>query len=214
MAVIGAMHAMASLKLPVRVVGLIPTAENMISEKAYRPGDIITMHNGVTVEVVNTDAEGRLILADALAYGCKKYKPSAVIDVATLTGGVVVALGGHCAGVFCEDENLRKQLLAAAEDTGERLWRLPLWDEHREQLKGTHGDIVNSAGREGHPIQGAAFLSYFIDPKDPTALPKQPWAHLDIAGVAEVKGSEHPLYAKGPTGFGVRLLTRLIEQWR
>lgn len=214
MAVIGAMQAIAQLKLPIHVVGLVPTAENMVSEKAYRPGDIITLHNGVTVEVTNTDAEGRLILADALSYGCKTYKPSAIVDLATLTGGVVTALGSYCAGCFCHDTLLRSQLFDAGEMTGDRLWHLPLWDEHRQQMKGVHGDLVNSAGREAHPIQGAAFLSYFISKdSDHTRWNEQPWAHLDIAGVADAK-SDSPPYPKGPTGFGVRLLVRMIEHWR
>ena len=212
MAVIGAMRAIASLKLPVHVVGLIPSAENMIDEDAYRPCDILKMYNGVTVEVTNTDAEGRLILADALAYGYETYKPRAVVDVATLTGGVVVALGTRCAGLFCEDEWFRGRVQEAAGDTGERVWQLPLWLEHRELLKGTHSDIVNSGGREAHAIQGAAFLSHFVDDKSPKQLPKTPWAHIDIAGVADVKDPSHPLYPKGPTGFAVRLLTRLLER--
>ena len=205
MAVIGAMHAIAKLKLPRRVVALIPTAENMIGEKAYRPSDILRMYNGVTVEVTNTDAEGRLLLADAMSYGCKRYKPKAVIDLATLTGGVVVALGTVCAGMFCRQSNLRAHLFDAAEQTGERLWHLPLWDEHKSLLKSDHADIVNSGGREAHSIQGAAFLSYFVDEK-------MPWAHLDIAGVSDVK-KHGELYIKGPTGYGVRLLVRAIETW-
>ena len=206
MAVIGAMHAAARLKLPVRVVGLVPTAENMIDEKGYRPSDILRLCNGTTVEVTNTDAEGRLILGDALAYGCKTYKPKAVIDLATLTGGVVVALGTLCAGAFCNDERLRGHLFDAADYTGERLWQLPLWEEHKSLLKSTHADIVNSGGREAHPIQGAAFLWHFVDPKIP-------WAHLDIAGVSDVKNPTD-LFPKGPTGFGVRLLTRALETWK
>lgn len=211
MAVVGAMHAVAQLKLPVRVVGLIPTAENMVSRRAYRPSDILTMANGVTVEVTNTDAEGRLILADALAYGCKAYRPRAVIDLATLTGGVVVALGRHSAGLFCGDDRLRRHLIEAGEFTGERLWPLPLWDEHREQMRGTHGDLVNSAGRDASPIQGAAFLSHFVGDRAPDAMPDIPWAHIDIAGVSDVK-QDSGLYCKGPTGFGVRLLVRLLEK--
>ena len=206
MAVIGAMHAAARLKLPVRVVGLVPTAENMIDEKGYRPSDILRLCNGTTVEVTNTDAEGRLILGDALAYGCKTYKPKAVIDLATLTGGVIVALGTLCAGAFCGDERLRAHLFKAADDTGERLWQLPLWEEHKSLLKSVHADIVNSGGREAHAIQGAAFLWHFVDP----AIP---WAHLDIAGVSDVKNPTD-LYLKGPTGFGVRLLTRALETWK
>ncbi len=214
MAVIGAMHAIARLKPSVPVVGLIPAAENMVDQIGYRPGDIITHTNGVTCEVTNTDAEGRLILADALAYGCKRYKPRGVIDLATLTGGVVTALGPYCAGCFCGDTDFRTHLFDAAEDTGERLWNLPLWDEHRAQMKGTHSDIVNSAGRHAHPIQGAAYLSYFVAPDGDfsknDAHNQLPWAHLDIAGVADTKDARPP-YTKGPTGFGVRLLVRAVE---
>jgi leucyl aminopeptidase len=212
MTVIGTMHALASLKVPQHVVGLIPIAENMVSEKAYRPGDIITFFNGVTAEITNTDAEGRLILADALAWGTQTYKPQAVVDLATLTGGVIVALGPHCAGCFCSDSVLRSKLFDAGDFTNERLWHLPLWDEHRAQLKGTHGDLVNSAGRDAHPIQGAAFLSYFVGPDGHEKLPTTAWAHLDIAGVADVK-SDKGIFTAGPTGYGVRLLTRMIETW-
>ena len=207
MAVIGAMHAIARLKLPGHVVGLIPTAENLINDRGYRPSDILTMTNGVTVEVTNTDAEGRLILGDALAYGCKTYKPRAIVDLATLTGGVVTALGSQGAGAFCGDPTLRSHLFDAAEFTGERLWHLPLWEEHKALIKSNHADIVNSGGREAHPIQGAVFLWHFIDPAT------TPWAHLDIAGVSDTKDS-HALYGKGPTGFGVRLLTRAVETWK
>ncbi|MDH3584831.1 MAG: leucyl aminopeptidase, partial [Phycisphaerae bacterium] len=215
MSVIGAMEAIARLNLPVRVVGLVAAAENMVSTTAYRPDDIITFCNGVTCEVTNTDAEGRLVLADALAYGCRKYKPAGVIDVATLTGGVVVTLGHTAAGVFCNDDKFRSHLFAASESTGERLWHLPLWEEHRDLMKGQHGDIVNSsrAGRGAHPIQGAAFLSYFAAPGgDPSRAGEIPWAHIDIAGVADTKEAS-ALYEPGPTGFGVRLLTRVVETW-
>ncbi len=214
MAVIGAMQAIASLKLDQPVVGIVAAAENMVDTTAFRPNDIITMVNGVTVEVTNTDAEGRLVLADALAYGCKTYKPAAVIDMATLTGGVVVALGSVCAGLFCGDAALRSHLFNAADASGERLWELPLWDEHRDMMKGLHSDIVNSGAERGaHPIQGAAFLSYFATPGgDPKKIGELPWAHIDIAGTADAK-SDTPLYAKGPTGYGVRLVTRVVEMW-
>ena len=215
MAVIGAMLAIASLKLNTHVVALIPTAENMVDTVAYRPNDILTFCNGVTGEVTNTDAEGRLILADALAYGTKTYKPQAVLDLATLTGGVVVALGSFCAGCFVNDANLHKQVFDAGEAVGEKLWRLPLWQEHRDMLKGTHSDIVNSCVgvREAHPIQGAAFLSFFVGEDAPKKLPTIPWAHLDIAGVSDIKDDKPP-FAKGPTGFGVRLLTDMIQNWK
>lgn len=212
MAVIGAMEAIARLKISTPVVALIPVAENMIDDDAYRVDDILTMANGVTVEITNTDAEGRLILADALAYGTKQYKPRAVIDLATLTGGVVVALGSFCAGMFCNDDGLRERLEQAADHTGERLWRLPLWHEHRAMMKSNHADLVNSGEREAHPIQGAAFLSYFVGEGAPSAMPDTPWAHLDIAGVADQK-KDGGLYAKGPTGWGVRLVAQLLMDW-
>ena len=201
-AVIGAMLAIAALRLPVHVVALLPTAENMVAGDAYRPDDIITMYNGVTVEVTNTDAEGRLVLADALAYACKKIKPTAIVDAATLTGGVIVALGYWSAGYWCDDEDLRRRIEAASAETGERVWRLPLWDEHKEFMRAKHADVWNSGPkRDGHPIQGAAFLSYFVDKEIP-------WAHVDIAGVSSVD-SDHDLYVAGPTGYGVRLFTRI-----
>lgn len=212
MAVLGAMEAVGRLKPSVPVVGLVPCVENMIGPDAYRVDDIITMHNGVTVEVTNTDAEGRLILADALSYGCEKFKPEAVIDLATLTGGVVVALGDHCAGVFCRDTDLFGRLQVAAERSGEKIWQLPLWDEHRELMKGTHSDLVNSSARKAHPIQGAAFLSYFVGDQAPTQMPTVPWAHIDIAGVASLDKPRHHLQT-GPTGYGVRLLLEAIERW-
>ncbi len=214
-AVIGAMHAIASLKLQQRVVAVIAAAENMVDQNAYRVQDIITFHNGVTCEVTNTDAEGRLVLADALSYGCAKYKPRAVVDLATLTGGVVIALGSLCAGAFVNDTALREHLFDAAEHTDERLWHLPMWDEYKELMKGHHADLINSSPvREAHPIQGAVFLSYFVA-KDGDFKKKAivPWAHLDIAGVSDRK-SDGPLYQRGPTGYGVRLLVRAVETWK
>ncbi len=226
MAVLATMHAIARLKLPVDVIALIPTAENMIATGAYRPDDILTLTNGVCVEVTNTDAEGRLILADALAYGCKQYDPSVVIDLATLTGGVVTALGTACAGLFSSENALAAQLTAAGHFTGERVWRLPLWQDYVPLLKSTHADITNSGGREAHPVQGAVFLAHFTghagkpraglprDDSPPTMTPKRPadpaWAHLDIAGVADARES-NALFPKGPTGWGVRLLVQWLE---
>ena len=211
MAVLGTMEAVARLNLPKRVVGVVALAENMIDREAFRVDDILTFYNGVTAEVTNTDAEGRLVLADALSYSTKRYNPSAVIDLATLTGGVVVGLGSYCAGMWCNDDMLRGRLDAAAETSGEALWRLPLWEEHRDLMRGLHADLVNSAAtREAHPIQGAAFLSFFVGKDAPTQMPTLPWAHLDIAGVADTEKTG-PLYSKGPTGFGVRLLVEMIR---
>lgn len=206
MAVLGAMQAIAGLRLPIRVTAVLAAAENMVSGDSVRPDDIITMHNGATVEVTNTDAEGRLVLADALSWSCRELAPTAIVDVATLTGGVVVALGGFCAGYFCEDAGLRERLEAASRDTGEKLWRLPLWNEHRDFMRGQHADLINSnPARSAHPIQGAAFLSFFVDKEIP-------WAHVDIAGVANIEGATD-LHAAGPTGWGVRLLTELAERF-
>jgi leucyl aminopeptidase len=206
MAVLGAMEAIANLKVPTRVTAILPCAENMVSSNAYRPDDIIKMYNGVSVEVTNTDAEGRLVLADGLAWGCKHIKPTAIVDVATLTGGVVVALGSFCAGLWCNDAKLRKRVEKSAENSGERVWQLPLWEEHRNYMRAKHADIHNSAPARGaHPIQGAAFLSFFVDEDIP-------WAHIDIAGVSSVE-RDRGLFCAGPTGWGVRLLTNLAESF-
>jgi leucyl aminopeptidase len=198
MTVLGVMAAIARLKLPLHVVGILSSAENHISENAFRPGDILKMYNGVTVEVTNTDAEGRLVLGDALAWGIETFKPAAVIDLATLTGGVIVALGRGMAGVMSNDDGLVNELNEISKRSGEKFWRLPLGKEQREQIKSEVADIVNSAGRDGHPLQGGAFLSYFV----PESLP---WAHLDIAGVADTE-KELPYYRSGATGWGVRTL--------
>ncbi len=204
MGVLGAMEAIANLNIPTRVTAILPCAENMVSSNAYRPDDIIKMFNGVTVEVTNTDAEGRLVLADGLAWACKKIKPTKIVDMATLTGGVVVALGSFCAGLWCNDPKLKKQIESAAKETGERLWELPLWEDHRNYMRAKHADLHNSAPARGaHPIQGAAFLSFFVDEDIP-------WAHIDIAGVSSVE-RDRGLYCTGPTGWGVRLLTKLAE---
>ena len=206
MAVLGAMKAISEAKLPVRVTAVLPAAENMVSSSAYRPDDIIEMYNGITVEVTNTDAEGRLVLADALAYACRKLKPTAIVDVATLTGGVVVALGPFCAGYWCENDQLRMRLETASQRSGEKIWRLPLWQEHREFMRSRHADLLNSnPKRAAHPIQGAAFLSHFVDEDIP-------WAHLDIAGTS-VLDAGNDVFQPGPTGWGVRTLFDLAESY-
>jgi leucyl aminopeptidase len=204
MAVLGLMYAAAKLKLPVHLVGILTSAENMPSSTAYRPGDILRMYNGVTVEVTNTDAEGRLVLGDALAWGIETYKPAAVVDLATLTGGCVVALGFTMAGVMSNSDLLMGELQKAADMAGEKIWRLPVGDDQREQIKSGPADIVNSAGRWASPLQGGAFLSHFI-PRDDSV----PWAHFDIAGVADTE-KELPYYARGATGWGVRTLVEWV----
>jgi leucyl aminopeptidase len=204
-AVLGAMHAIATVIKPKkRVIAYLTAAENSISDEAYRPDDVLTYRNGVTVEVTNTDAEGRLVLADALCIACEKDNPAAIIDLATLTGGVVVALGSTYAGMFCEDDKLRAQIEAASATSGERVWRLPMHAEYRELMKSPVADIVNSnPNRKAHPIQGAAFLSYFV--KDGI-----PWCHLDIAGVHAAEKNAG-MFIDGPTGWGVRLLAELMD---
>jgi leucyl aminopeptidase len=206
-AVLGAMHAVASVVKPNRpVVALLACAENSISDEAYRPDDILTFRNGVTVEVTNTDAEGRLVLADALCYACDKEKPGAIIDMATLTGGVVVALGSTFCGMWCDDDDLRGRVECAAAATGERVWRLPHHQEYRDMMKSDIADIINSnPNRKAHPIQGAAFLSYFVKPDIP-------WCHLDIAGTHVADTDSGPFAKTLPTGFGVRLLAEMLAQ--
>jgi leucyl aminopeptidase len=204
--VLGAMHAIANVIRPRRpVVALLCAAENSISDEAYRPDDIYEFRNGVTVEVTNTDAEGRLVLADGLAWACAEEDPAFIVDMATLTGGVVVALGSTYAGMWCDDDNLRGKVEAAAERTGERVWRLPLHREYRDLMRSDVADILNSAPvRAAHPIQGAAFLSYFVEEGIP-------WCHLDIAGVHSVEGEKGPYVKASCTGFGARLLATLLE---
>lgn len=203
-AVLGAMHAIATAIMPgKRVVALLAAAENSVSDEAYRPDDILTYRNGVTVEVTNTDAEGRLVLADALCWACEKENPAYIVDLATLTGGVVVALGSTYCGMFCEDDELRARLERASRSSGERVWRLPMHSEYRDMMKSPVADILNSnPNRKAHPIQGAAFLSYFVDEK-------VPWCHLDIAGVHATESDSGP-FVKGPTGWGVRILADLL----
>jgi leucyl aminopeptidase len=208
MAVLGLMYAVSKLKLPVHLVGILASAENALSSTAYRPGDILTMYNGVTVDVTNTDAEGRLVLGDALAWGIETFKPAAVVDLATLTGGVVIALGKAMAGLMSNDDGLVDELTEASAMAGEKLWRLPIWQEHRDLMKGDAADLVNSGpARNGSPLQGGAFLSYFVPWEGKGKLP---WAHLDIAGVADTE-RELPLYAVGSTAWGVRTMVEWVK---
>ncbi len=201
-AVLCAMMNIVELKPAVNVICVVPAVENMPDADAMRPGDIVKAYNGKTIEVHNTDAEGRLILADALAYTVDKYKPDAMVDLATLTGACVVALGHHAAGLFTGDDSIAEALIAAGETTGERVWRMPLWDDHDKLIEGNHADICNIGPREGGAISAAAFLKQFVG--------ETPWAHLDIAGTAW--GAKHLPYLspKHASGYGVRLLTAWI----
>jgi leucyl aminopeptidase len=195
-AVLGTLEAAARLRLPVNLVGILPAAENLPSGSAYRPGDVLTSLSGKTIEVLNTDAEGRLILADALTYALR-HKPECIVDLATLTGAVLVALGNAAVGMIANQDGLAGEITAAGERSGERVWRLPLWDEYRDLLKSDVADVANIGSKPGAgTILGGAFLEKFVD--------KTPWVHLDIAGTAY--GDAGPLYAKGATGVGVRLL--------
>jgi leucyl aminopeptidase len=192
--VLAVARAAAGLDLPVRLSVYAPLAENMLSANAYRPSDIVRCYNGRTVEIINTDAEGRMILADALAWAAEEG-PESLVEFSTLTGGVIVALGRVAAGLYTPDEGLAGELTRAAEAGGERFWRLPLFPEYLEDMKGTHADLRNSAGRAGSANTAAAFLSQFVGGV-------QRWAHLDIAGVANVKNDQGGPCA-GATGFGV-----------
>jgi leucyl aminopeptidase len=201
-AVLGAFAALGTLELPVRVVGLIPSAENMPGSRALKPGDVVRALNGVTIEVTNTDAEGRLLLADALSYA-QRLKPDAVVDLATLTGSISIALGHLAAGLFTDDDALAAELLAAGRATGERLWRMPLWDEYADEMKSDTADLVNSSVREGGASLGAIFLKRFARGMN--------WAHLDIASTAW-SPQDRPHEPRGPTGFGVRLLLEWLSR--
>ena len=202
--IIAIMKAVASLKLTINVIGLIPSVENMPSSASYRPGDIIKMYNGKTVEVLNTDAEGRLILADALAFGISSFNPKAVVDLATLTGACIIALGTNVAAVIGRNKKFIEELSNVSETTGEKLWELPLYEEFYEQIKSSVADIKNVGGRPGGAITAAAFLSNFTN--------GLPWIHIDIAGTAWTQEGtyERGYNPKGATGFGIRTLVKLL----
>jgi len=194
--VIGVISACAELQLPVNIIGLVPTVENMPDGIASRPGDIVTSMSGQTIEILNTDAEGRLILCDALTYA-ERYNPDVVIDIATLTGACIVALGAHPAGLLSNHNPLANDLLSAGQNSGDRCWQLPLWDDYQDQLKSNFADMANIGGKGAGTITAACFLSRFAK--------KYHWAHLDIAGVAWKSGAQ-----KGATGRPVGLLTQYV----
>jgi leucyl aminopeptidase len=200
-AVLAAMQAIALLGVKKNVVGLIPAVENLPSGRAQRPGDVIRAMNGTTIEVINTDAEGRLILADALSYG-QQLEAEFIVDIATLTGAVVVALGKLRAGIFCNNEELFERVSRASDQSGEKLWRLPLDDEYRKEIESSIADIKNVGNRWGGAITAAKFLQEFVG--------DVPWCHIDIAGVDLFKGEGS---IKGPTGFGVRTLVEIVDQF-
>ncbi len=202
-AVFGAMRSLAANRADRWVVGVTPLAENMPSSNAYRPSDIIRAYDGTTIEVLNTDAEGRVVLADALAYARKRFEPRCMVDLATLTGACVVALGTHAAGLMGSDDELCDALIASGEATGERLWRLPAWKDYDLMVDSDVANVRNSAGREAGVVTAGMFLKRFVG--------DTPWAHLDIAGTAFIDKAK-PYRPKGGTGFGVRLLVDWLER--
>ncbi|HWH04620.1 MAG TPA: leucyl aminopeptidase [Gemmatimonadales bacterium] len=199
-AVLGTFVALGRLKPAINVVGVIPATENLPSGTAVKPGDVVTSYSGKTIEIINTDAEGRLILCDALWF-VKRLKPAAVIDAATLTGAVTVALGNQATGLMGNDDALMTEVQAAGERAGERCWPFPLWEEYHDLLKSEIADVKNSGGRGAGTIAGGWFLKEFVD--------GYPWVHLDIAGTAYSDG-EGPHQTKGPTGMGVRLFSEFV----
>jgi len=203
-AVIAVVATAASLKLKANIIGIVPATDNKPGGSAQTPGDIITMYNGLTVEVVNTDAEGRLILADALSYGIERYRPDIAIDVATLTGACIIALGSQAAGLMTNTENLVPLMTEAGNETGERVWHLPLYEEYKEQLSSEVADLKNIGGHPAGPLTAGKFLEQFAG--------STPWMHIDIAGTAflETAAEYRP---KGATGFGVRLLSAFVNIW-
>jgi leucyl aminopeptidase len=202
--VIAAMEAIAKLGIDLHVVGIVPATDNMPSGKAYHPGDVIRSYSGLTVEVISTDAEGRLILNDALSYAAKNYEPNAMFDFATLTGAMEVALGNHAIGYFANDDSVAEKLEEASKKSGEGVWRMPLWDVYDKQLESDVADFKNTGGRPGGAITAARFLSKFVM--------GVPWAHLDIAGVDEQK-SDEGYNPKGSRGPAVRLIIDVIRSW-
>jgi leucyl aminopeptidase len=194
--VLGALRALAALRAPVNVVGVIPACENMPGGAASKPGDVVTTLSGQTVEILNTDAEGRLILCDALTYA-ERFKPEVMVDIATLTGACVIALGHVASGVFANDQKLADEILAAGDDAWDRAWQMPLWEDYQEQLRSNFADMANIGGRPAGSVTAACYLSRFTK--------KQRWAHLDIAGTAWKSGRE-----KGSTGRPVPLLVRFV----
>jgi leucyl aminopeptidase len=204
--VIGIMKAVSELKLPINLVGIIPSVENMPGGEAYRPGDIIKLYNGKTAEILNTDAEGRIILADALSYGEKQYSPKVIIDFATLTGACIIALGTNIAGMISNNEKLIGKIIESSKRTTEEIWNLPLNDDYMDMIKSDVADMKNvGVGRAAGTITAAAFLR--------NAIEKKPWIHIDIAGVAwtQIATKEKPYNPKGATGFGVRLILDYLQ---
>jgi len=201
--VVGLMATLARRAARVNAVGVVGLVENMLSGRAQRPGDVVTSYSGQTIEVINTDAEGRLVLADLLWYAQERFKPRFMIDLATLTGAIIVSLGHEHAGLFANDDALARQLLEAGTASGETLWRMPLGEAYDKLIRSDIADMKNVGGRPGGSISAAQFLQRFVT--------GTPWAHLDIAGVAW-SSKDAATVPKGATAFGVRLLDRLVSE--
>jgi leucyl aminopeptidase len=199
--VIGLMAALAGRQAKVDAVGLVGLVENMPSGAAQRPGDVVSSYSGQTIEVINTDAEGRLVLADVIWYAQQKYDPKFMVDLATLTGAMIVGLGHEYAGLFSNDDGLAQRLTAAGQDTGEKVWRMPLDEAYDKLIRSDIADMKNVGGRPAGSITAAQFIQRFVNNK--------PWAHLDIAGMAW-SSKDSAVAPKGATAFGVRLLDRLV----
>jgi leucyl aminopeptidase len=202
--VLSVMEAIAKMDLNLHVIGIVPATDNMPDGKAYHPGDVVNSYSGQTIEVVSTDAEGRMILNDALTYAAKNYKPKAMFDFATLTGSMHVAVGDHAIGYFANVDWVAEKLEKASQLSGERVWRMPLWEEYDEQLKSDVADFKHTGGRPGGAITAARFLSKFVM--------DTPWAHLDIAGHSEQK-TDKDYNPKGSKGPAVRLVIELLRSW-
>jgi leucyl aminopeptidase len=203
--VFGAMQAITELKLPLHAVGIVSAAENMPGSKAYRPGDVVKSLSGKTIEILNTDAEGRVILSDGLFYA-QRYKPDAIIEFSTLTGAMIIALGAHASGVMATDQALADQLIAAGEESGERVWQLPLWDEYKEMIKSDIADLKNLGGRAAGSITAGAFLAAFVG--------DYPFAHIDIAGTGWLDKPNKAYQEKGGQGVGVRLVVEMLNNYK
>ena len=200
--VFGALYAASLMSLPINIVGVIAAAENMPSGRATKPGDVVTSMSGKTIEILNTDAEGRLVLADLATYSLKNYQPKAIIDLATLTGAILVALGQEMAGLFTNNNNLAEQLIKSGEKTGELLWRMPIGDKYMEMIKSKVADIKNVGGRYAGAITAAEFIHAFVE--------DTPWAHIDIAGTS-ITSPKTDVNNSWASGFGVRLLCQYID---
>jgi leucyl aminopeptidase len=200
-AVMGVMKAVSEMQLPLHLIAILPATENLPSGTASKPGDVVTSINGTTIEIISTDAEGRLVLADAIGYA-KRFKPSAIIDIATLTGACSIALGEEAAAMMGNDNALMDAMKLASEETGEKVWQMPLFDEYRDYIKSDVADIKNSAGRSGSLVTAGSFLKDFAG--------NIPWVHLDIAGTAWTD-KERPYIPQGATGIGVRLLLSFLK---